>query len=530
MNKNTIFYNLLFSVFTLIFASHSAFGGRFDFFKFNSNFERESFYAKDLDDLKILMAMGTEANDARYLDAKREIDEFVIGISGKCNKITDEAKKIKLLTAEIPKRFLKYYAAQTDFHFIFERGEYNCVSSTALYALIFDQLKIPYVIKETPNHVYLVAYPKSLGIMVESTAPKNAYYMPKSKEVNAIVEYLVSYEMITEEELKNNGYLSVFNRYFYKDKVISLRELTGLQYFNEALTLRLDNVQNAAAEIEKADFLCNSKESEVVKLIILSSLLETAKWVNYTDAYYLSQYASIEGSSLGNLRYSYDELVNDQMLRKNNKPFVDSVFAIMNEFILREEALDEVKILHYVLYSEYYRLKYNDTEALKYAEKAYKINPNDVYVQSNFVMCLLNQLNIDDVEDFDYLSHLDSVLADKPELKDHNLMQLFYFEVYTELSSDAYMYNDEKEGKMYFDNAIKAYEKLDDKSIIDQKTHGFLYAEAGAYYYRQKKLDVALALIQEGLKILPNSRRLNSQLNIILNKGDMDDEDFDDDY
>jgi hypothetical protein len=68
-----------------------------------------------------------------------------------------------------PNKYLKYYKLDSFFPDIFSTKTYNCVNGTALFAIIFDEINIPYHILEVPNHVYLIAYPSTLKIGVEST-------------------------------------------------------------------------------------------------------------------------------------------------------------------------------------------------------------------------------------------------------------------------------------------------------------------------------------------------------------------------
>lgn len=495
---------------------------RRDFLQYSSAFERQCFNSEELDPLQVLMAIGPNANQTRFVSARLSISQFITEISEKVEKISDEGKKIKFLTAEVPKRFLKTYVSVTHFSTIFETGEYNCVSATALYALILDKLSIPYIIKETPNHVYLVAYPSSSGILIESTMPKNGYYMPKSKEVESIVELLMFNDLITEDEIKQNGHLSIFSKYFYSDKVISLRELTGLQYFNEALmTIRAGNPALSFAAIDKADFLNNTKEVQLVKLSIVSELLSKAKYTSYFDAYCVAQYANLDGAKTSNVHFSYRELIDTPLMRSNDKQFADSVFAIMNAFITDEEKLNEVKVVHYGFYSRYYQLKYNEKKATKYAELAYQANPNDVFAQTLYVHTLIQQvMNNDDLYEDEYIDALSDALADKPELKKHNMVLIFYFNLYCFSSNESYFDNDEEQGQLYFDKALETFAQIEDNSIVDMHNYGRLYAEAGAYYYRKNNLTKALEFVQEGLKHVPDHQGLKTKLCIIRNKMD----------
>jgi hypothetical protein len=81
----------------------------------------------------------------------------------------NEKKKVMRLYDDIHEKFLDKYTVFTPFSSIFTSQEYHCVTSNMLFALVFNEFGIPYEIRETPNHVFLVAYPNSSYITVETT-------------------------------------------------------------------------------------------------------------------------------------------------------------------------------------------------------------------------------------------------------------------------------------------------------------------------------------------------------------------------
>ena len=84
-------------------------------------------------------------------------------------------KQVAAIFKEVHEALLDKYVESASFSDIFEKGEYNCVSATALYAYIFDHYGIAYQIKESPNHVYIIADPGVSDIVVESTDPQGSH-------------------------------------------------------------------------------------------------------------------------------------------------------------------------------------------------------------------------------------------------------------------------------------------------------------------------------------------------------------------
>ena len=129
---------------------------------FSSPFEKTSFHTflKDgkKEYLRLFLANSASADeDLERFEKKIEQTLREINASDAIRKKND--KKIKYIYQLVHDRFLSKYQEENRFYEIIKNGNYNCVTATALYALFFERLAIPYAIKEEPTHVYLVAYP-----------------------------------------------------------------------------------------------------------------------------------------------------------------------------------------------------------------------------------------------------------------------------------------------------------------------------------------------------------------------------------
>lgn len=96
-----------------------------------------------------------------------------------------------------------------------KNGNYNCVTATALYGLLLNDLGIPFSIKETPEHVYLIAYPKSDAILIESTDPLKGYRVFNDNYKALIVQNLKENKIISESEFKTGNVNNLFDKYFF---------------------------------------------------------------------------------------------------------------------------------------------------------------------------------------------------------------------------------------------------------------------------------------------------------------------------
>lgn len=212
--------------------------GQFEHIQFKSEFEKE--VLTNLDNhssLEMLLAIAENASEGLVSKTYENIKTLKSELNRKKFDSKPEDKRLKLLFDLTHKYFFLKYRDISNFDQIFETKEYNCVSATALYSLILEDYNIPYAIKETPTHVFAIAYPKSKNIVLESTAPKNGYYKPSNNDIQKAVGSLVDLKYYTKEEVEAKGTLAVYNEFFYNEDQIELQKLAGLQYHNEAISL-----------------------------------------------------------------------------------------------------------------------------------------------------------------------------------------------------------------------------------------------------------------------------------------------------
>jgi tetratricopeptide (TPR) repeat protein len=74
-----------------------------------------------------------------------------------------------------------YRAEQSDLHVLLDRGEFNCVSSAALYTLIGQRLGLDVRTVETPQHVFCVLNTRDRKIDVETTSARGFDVDPKRR-------------------------------------------------------------------------------------------------------------------------------------------------------------------------------------------------------------------------------------------------------------------------------------------------------------------------------------------------------------
>lgn len=165
-----------------------------------------------------------------------ELQEEINSYSQLLNKCKDQSRFIKRLFYKIQRDHLLNYShnAQLDDLFIGQK-EYDCVTGTALYALVLNSLSIDFSIKETDFHVYLLVHLSGKDILLEPTDPIYGFI----DNPIVISERIRAYRNgeafgSSENELLVNSKSNAFQISFFRDRVISLNQLAGLQYYNSA--------------------------------------------------------------------------------------------------------------------------------------------------------------------------------------------------------------------------------------------------------------------------------------------------------
>jgi hypothetical protein len=185
-----------------------------------------------------------------------------------------DAVFLKHVFYSVHKKMLGEYSQYVSFDKIFEETQqYDCVTGTALYAIILQELGYEYEIHETDYHVYLVAKANAKEYLFESTDPLNGFAWRTS-------EIKLRQEMVNKTSVKINAQ-SAFSGVsssnetkqapVYINNVVDLKALSGLHYYNQALK-----------NFNEANY------SLAFKLIMIAQGLHPTKRIKYASSYFFA--------------------------------------------------------------------------------------------------------------------------------------------------------------------------------------------------------------------------------------------------
>ncbi len=87
---------------------------------------------------------------------KTNYDGFVHELKLKQLKWNDSHRLLKKVFFQVHKEYLKEYVPYQSFQDLFETGTYGCLTGTALYAFLLEELGFEYEIIETNYHMFLL--------------------------------------------------------------------------------------------------------------------------------------------------------------------------------------------------------------------------------------------------------------------------------------------------------------------------------------------------------------------------------------
>jgi len=194
---------------------------------------------------------------------------FVQKLEGKKGSRTD-AQFLNQVFLKTHQRFLKNFEEYAAFSETLNKGTYNCLTGTALYALILDQMGYNYQIIETNYHIFLLADTDQGKILFEATDPSRGFVSDKAEIEKRISTY-------RQNELRQTQKGKTYYRYnaeLYNS--VSLDQLLGLLHYNLAIeAYNSHDLKSSISHLDKAIQLYNSPRIEEFSRIILLSVMES---------------------------------------------------------------------------------------------------------------------------------------------------------------------------------------------------------------------------------------------------------------
>lgn len=488
--------------------------------KFNSPFEQSVFknYLKDrrTDPLRLFLSNSpTGEEDLKQFEIKINTTIEAINASGALKKKND--KKVKVIYQMIHDRFLSKYEGENRFYEIIKTGNYNCVTATALYAIFFEKLNIPYAIKEEPTHVYLVAYPNAENVLLETTTPLSGFLSFNTDFKANYVSTLKKQKVIGGTEASSSNVDELFNKYYFGTDNISLTQLVGIHFQNDALFKRdHEDVEGAYEQIKKGYMYYPNTRSEY---LLMSFAVEHLQSIQepLRKASLIGQIARFKetGITADMVKGEFADLTNTVLSKNNDKEMYRKCYEETLRNINDPDLQSEIS---YIFYYENGRVLYNQGNYLRskpYFAKALAIQPNNVDLGSVFVSCLAQSLR-NERNNQSILDSLETYQSRFPSLIENKNFTAMLSLTYAIEFGNSYEKGNVTRAEKYQQLFEKHYET--EKTLLSPESVGRAYSEACVYYFKKGQKTKAKQLLDKGLQIVPDDYQLKAR-KLMINSG-----------
>ncbi|GJM27384.1 MAG: hypothetical protein DHS20C17_00190 [Cyclobacteriaceae bacterium] len=209
--------------------------------------------------------------NASSVKFQKELDNFVVQLKKKQHRY-NELTFLRFLYFKVHRKYLKRYQTPSTLSDLYSNQRYDCLTGTALYSMIFHKLGIQHNIVETTFHVYLTLNADGKNVILESTSPLDGFIT----DPELAQETITSYQQEGYQQEGNQNSWSGQDYYKPTDQVnqiITLTELAGLQYFNQAVAAyNLKDLESAFDQMSKALSYYPSDRLKQMMVIMLNTI------------------------------------------------------------------------------------------------------------------------------------------------------------------------------------------------------------------------------------------------------------------
>jgi|GEM_PF-2001784 len=217
----------------------------------------------NISDSALMAKVLGEKEDITLINEKLTKLESIISKHQERFGNTKNKKKVfRYLFNQVHRSFLKNYHNYSPENRFFEKGEYDCVSGSALLAYAFEKAGYKVEIHETPFHAYiLIKLDSKDKILLESTSALSGFIDSEN-----LISQLERQYTFANQQTKH-PYHPSFNR------KVSLRELMGLQMYNHAVWyFNQQKFEVAQQSLEKAHTLYQEDRIAALKQLCMNLL------------------------------------------------------------------------------------------------------------------------------------------------------------------------------------------------------------------------------------------------------------------
>ncbi len=488
----------------------------FEDLSFQNDFEKQQIlkFKENSNYLAVLIASSGRGNNEILKKAEEKMDEVYLSLKPEKLQNKSPKKKIKKIFKGVQNDLLVRYNLENEFIEVFENGRYNCVSSTAIHALLLERFKINYIITQEPEHVYLTATFPALNIVMEGTDPQGGYVPITEKLIEAQINSLVNRKLITVEELNSPDADKILDELFPSNE-IDLAELIGVQYENKmAYSYDSENYKAAYENALKALYFYDCERFRTGLYFSAYSYMEV---LGFDDENYAKVLGKIE--KMDSSKAHLDEVMRLSdlamaTLQQENKSYeLNQLYRQLKRELKDSSTLKNVEMFHSLIQSELFNKLGRLDSAYYYGRKAMRLDSSNIYAPGLLISALFKKCAINGFESIaDTLEkyYLKYEVIRKNDVYVSQLIRSALAQALDEISQKNYS------ECQYF---IDKFERLSTKHSnlkVEPKLLSDAYTRLALFEYNRSKRK-ALKTLNRGLVFAPGNKDLLNMKTLMSN-------------
>jgi hypothetical protein len=158
-----------------------------------------------------------------YLERYSRVREIV---RPTVDRQTEPVERAEALFRVLHDSILRKYVSEVPLRTVLENGHYNCVSAVALYSLLCKDFGIPLTFFKAPGHIACGIPEKNNSVIpVELTSPTDGFRFIKQRD--SLVAYLLSFKLVTQDEVESIGVDSIFRQYYDHSRIVPFESIVS---------------------------------------------------------------------------------------------------------------------------------------------------------------------------------------------------------------------------------------------------------------------------------------------------------------
>ena len=191
--------------------------------------------------------------------------QFVLGsLHKKQDQYKKEADFVEHLYYYTHRKLLKKYNQYASLAETLTRGDYDCLTATAIYSILLTELSLPHAIVETNYHIYILVYPDTENeILLETTNPAYGFITNPGE----IEQLKAEYKSANNEQQKGQADFEI-----NIERRLQGQELIGLLFYNQSVNEVNQGNWHLAKELanQAFEYYPNVRITQLIAFIDLS--------------------------------------------------------------------------------------------------------------------------------------------------------------------------------------------------------------------------------------------------------------------